>query len=479
MGSPLMLPARLQGLLRAGAYPHPVHLPTVIETRDYWTIRTGGDYSYKIFKPAAYDAAADTGLLRRFRQCHQEWVRNQVYGPEIYLDVVPISGSADAPKVGGDGEPFEFALQLREIACMHRLDQRLADDAVGVDAAAFLGRRLGTISRNAPRAPAAQADDYITRLQFNVWEDAAALTGELPEPRELQARRLLRWLRGDGERLAALAAERAHRGYVSEVHGNLSVRTLMEVDGDLVPVDATELEVLRFADPMHDLATLSAALKRQRRPDLACALLAGYVGGSGDVGGLAVLRYFELVDVMLQAQVDWQRWQQAAASEQAAIWAELCALLDLGERLIRPQLPVLAIVVDPAGRSRAELPLCWPSSMQAFHLCDVSWQTSTRAVAPFDAASVADMAETIVGAGLSVVVEGDFVSAEHRRYFHALSARLGVPFFTFWFESGLAGGAVPDTADVIRLTPQQNTLEEIRRRWVLHTRSPSSPAHDG
>ena len=46
-------PQALQGLLRAGAYPHPVRAIKVVTTHISWVLLTG-DFAYKIKRPVRY-----------------------------------------------------------------------------------------------------------------------------------------------------------------------------------------------------------------------------------------------------------------------------------------------------------------------------------------------------------------------------------------------------------------------------------------
>jgi uncharacterized protein len=64
-----------------------------------------------------------TTLKRREHFCHEELCLNRRFAPEIYLAVIPITGTVETPSVGGFGEPIEFAVKMRQFAQSDLLTQ--------------------------------------------------------------------------------------------------------------------------------------------------------------------------------------------------------------------------------------------------------------------------------------------------------------------------------------------------------------------
>ena len=69
-------------------------------------------YAYKIKKPVDLGFADFTSLDKRRYYCEEELRLNQPLAPQLYLAVVPITGSPDAAVIGGSGEPIEFAVKM-------------------------------------------------------------------------------------------------------------------------------------------------------------------------------------------------------------------------------------------------------------------------------------------------------------------------------------------------------------------------------
>jgi aminoglycoside phosphotransferase family enzyme len=98
----------LAGLHSPAAYPHPVQAVRVVETHISWVFLTG-EFAYKVKKPVTLGFLDFSTLDLRRRFCDEELRLNRRFSPDLYLDVVPITGTPDAPRIGGDGKAIEFA----------------------------------------------------------------------------------------------------------------------------------------------------------------------------------------------------------------------------------------------------------------------------------------------------------------------------------------------------------------------------------
>src|SRR5262245_33242931 len=74
----------------------------------------GGDVGYKVEKAVKLDFLDFTTLEARRFYCGEELRLNQRLAPALYLDVVPITGSADHPVLGGTAAPIEYAVKMRQ-----------------------------------------------------------------------------------------------------------------------------------------------------------------------------------------------------------------------------------------------------------------------------------------------------------------------------------------------------------------------------
>ena len=90
----------MDGLRAPSIYPHPVGRVEVRETHISWVILAGA-YVYKIKKPVDLGFCNFSALAQRKFFCEEELRLNRRLTPELYLDVVPITGRPAAPMQPG------------------------------------------------------------------------------------------------------------------------------------------------------------------------------------------------------------------------------------------------------------------------------------------------------------------------------------------------------------------------------------------
>ncbi len=89
----------IAALQNPALYPHPVDGFQVIETHISWVILTG-PFAYKVKKPVNFGFLDFTSLDAREHFCGEELRLNQRLTDDLYLEVLPITGSIDAPQLG-------------------------------------------------------------------------------------------------------------------------------------------------------------------------------------------------------------------------------------------------------------------------------------------------------------------------------------------------------------------------------------------
>lgn len=87
-------PNLIQALQNPELYNHDVTGFQVLETHISWVILTG-EHAYKIKKPVDFGFLDFSTLERRRHFCEEELRLNRRLADSLYLDVVPICGSAD------------------------------------------------------------------------------------------------------------------------------------------------------------------------------------------------------------------------------------------------------------------------------------------------------------------------------------------------------------------------------------------------
>ncbi|MDX1594699.1 MAG: phosphotransferase, partial [Gammaproteobacteria bacterium] len=326
-------PGLIQALQDASRFDHPVERFEVLETHVSWVLLTG-PYAYKIKKPVDLGFLDFSTLAARRHFCEEELRLNRRLAPRLYRDLVALTGSPDDPRLGGPGEPFEFAVRMVQFPQEALLDRVLTRGAL-------TGRHVDALARMiaAFHAVAAVAGDDRPHgepdLVFHpVRENFVQIDPLLDEPVErARLERLRDWSIQRYHASRGLLVERKAGGFVRECHGDLHLGNLL-LDGEGVTAfDCLEFSpALRWIDVQSDLAFLLMDLVEHQANPFAHRLLDGYLAESGDYGGLALQPFYQVYRALVRAKVAAIRGAQAGADG-----TELHAYLGLADRLRQPR----------------------------------------------------------------------------------------------------------------------------------------------
>ncbi len=349
----------IAGLLEPQAYPHPVAQVVLIETHISWVL-LAGDFAYKVKKPVDFGFVDFSTLQRRHDFCQEELRLNRRLAPQMYLDVVAITGSPAAPRIGGDGPVLEWAVKMQRFRAEDELGALAARGALQaghIEALARLVADFHAQARAHPPDPGwGSADTVLEHWLGNFEQIADSGLAEAQRPR-LQA--LEAWTRQQHARLAPLIERRRAEGFVRECHGDLHLGNVVLMDGQPLPFDALEFDpALRWTDVIAEIAFTAMDLERFGRPDLAGRFLDAWLERSGDFAGLALLPAMLAYRAMVRAKVSVLSAVQAPdpAQREAAL-AQMRACLALAERFAAPRARALAIATGVSGSGKSRLAL--------------------------------------------------------------------------------------------------------------------------
>ena len=115
----------IRSLCDPSVFDHPVGDVRVVETHISWVLLTGS-FAYKIKKPVLLPFLDFSTLEKRRTMCDEELRLNRRLAPELYLEVVPITGSPVQPSVNGSGEAIEYAVKMVQFDSGSELDVLVA-----------------------------------------------------------------------------------------------------------------------------------------------------------------------------------------------------------------------------------------------------------------------------------------------------------------------------------------------------------------
>ncbi|MDO8262992.1 MAG: AAA family ATPase [Gallionella sp.] len=343
-------------------YNHAVGKVQLVETHISWVLLTG-EFAYKIKKPLDMGFLDFSTLALRQQACADEVRLNRRLAPEIYLGVVAITGSPDAPRISGpnidsQGSAIEYAVKMRQFpfdATLDRMDER---GELGVAQIDQLAARLAKFHLGECQTAHADSEwgepDAIARP---VAENFRLLTKRLDDPVEIQLLSSLQsWSNAEHERLAPLMGERKRNGMVRECHGDLHLGNLAWVNGQLIIFDCIEFSAaLRWIDVISEVAFCYMDLLHRQHRDLAFRFLNAWLEASGDYNGMALLRYYAVYRAVVRAKVAALRAEQSDGSEAGACRAEVSACLQLAGQLTQATPPQLWITHGLSGCGKTTL----------------------------------------------------------------------------------------------------------------------------
>ena len=296
MDHPLNI-AALRRELQAGQPGRPVRL---VETHISWVLLCE-DFAYKLKKPVDLGFLDFSQAHARRHACDEEVRLNRRLAPCLYIDVLPIRGTPEAPTLRGEGEPIDHAVRMRRFPDGALFSEQLAAGTLAADQVEALGWRIGEFHLAAPRASGG-SDHGMPRVIEAVAED---LLSSIQSPLHAPVLASLRhWVSTQTEALRPVWAARCEAGQVRECHGDLHLANAALFEGEAMAFDCIEFDpALRWIDVMSDTAFMAMDLVAHGRRDLAFRFLDAWLETTGDHDGLRVLRYYMVARALVRARV--------------------------------------------------------------------------------------------------------------------------------------------------------------------------------
>jgi len=487
-------PPLIAALLDPARYPHACGTVELVETHISWVL-LAGDFAYKIKKPVALGFLDFSTLEARHRCCEEELRLNRRTAPGLYLDVVAIGGTPQAPAVGAGGAAIEYAVKMRRFDEAGLLDRLARNGALGAEILDRLAESIAAFHAGAAVAGAGAPFGDLRSVRDPALANFAHVA-QLGPPAQDTGRldRLRDWTAAELARLERALAARKAGGFVRECHGDLHLGNVALVDGAPTAFDCIEFNAaLRWIDVMSEVAFLVMDLLDHGLEALAWRALNRYLEATGDYGGVPVLRFYLAYRAMVRAKVALIRARQgdAAPGAQREAGAAFERHLWLAERLARPAPAALVLMhgVSGSGKSwtgqrllEATGALRVRSDLERKRLHGVAATgTSGSAVGGgiYGAEAtqrtyerLAAVAAESLRAGWSVVVDAAFLRRAERDAFLALARSLGAPFALISCQAPpqvlrariaarAAAGTDPSEADAAVLEHQLATEEHL------------------
>lgn len=446
----MQTPNRLiRALQRPGVLGPGTEEVRTLTTHMSW-ILLAGPHSYKIKRPVDLGFADFSTLEKRRHFCREDLRVNRRLAAEWYLEVVPICGSTEAPSVGGEGRPIEYAVKMKRFPQEARLDRILRRDELTPTHLDGLVQQIadfhGRVDVDADGRGFGTPDAVREPMEAN-FEHLAGDHEDANDAAQLE--RLRQWSVRQFRALHHDFLHRKREGFVRECHGDLHLGNMFLRGDSVVPFDAIEFnENLRWIDVLSELAFLAMDLEDRGRPDFARRVVNGYLEITGDYPGLTVLPYYLTYRAMVRAKVAGIRLEQKGLdeSERGRLRRQRRGYLELAERYTLPPAPKLIVMHGVAGsgktvaserlvealggiRLRSDVERKRLFELDRFartgsELNDALYSPDTTRRCY---ARLAELAEAVVHAGFTAIVDAAFLARAQRRLLMDTAERLAVP----------------------------------------------------
>jgi aminoglycoside phosphotransferase family enzyme/predicted kinase len=299
------LPPLIQQMLMSSFYPHPVAGEVkLVQTHISYVLLTG-DFAYKLKKPLNFGFLDFSTLEKRQHFCQEELRLNQRGAAELYLEVLPIVQVGDRFQLGGEGEPVEYVLKMRQFP----QDRLLVDLFDRGEVTADLVRQLALAI--AAFHTQLETSDYIR--SFGAVERVREAFDENYSQTELyiggpQTQEQFEQTRQATDRIFAerreLLNSRIRQHWIRECHGDLHLGNICYWNDTFLLFDCIEFnEPFRFVDVIYDIAYIVMDFQMRQRPDLSAVFLNTYIEQTGDWEGLQLLPLYVSRQSYVRAKV--------------------------------------------------------------------------------------------------------------------------------------------------------------------------------
>lgn len=316
-----------------------------------------GHFAYKIKKAVDLGFLDFRTLSARRHFCLEELRLNRRTAPNLYLDVVEISGPAQSPVVSGTGPPVEYAVRMRRFernATLDRLLELGRLDVCMIDAAADA---MVAFHRSLAGAMPVGNQGSIPAIEEPTESNLACLSRHyaLSANGNVLERHAL-WVAHQHAILRDAFVRRLADGHVRECHGDLHLANIAWIDGSAVFFDCIEFDPnLRWIDVMSELAFLAMDLQSRARYDLSWRLINRYLETTGDFAGMEVLRYYMAYRAMVRAKVATLKAAQAMPDAVNDAERTAANYLGLAETYAQPSSPAIVLTHGLSGSGKSYL----------------------------------------------------------------------------------------------------------------------------
>lgn len=447
----------IQSLKNPACYGPEVREVVLLETHISYVF-LAGEYAYKIKKPLDLGFLDFSSLEKRRFYCQEELRLNRRLAPDLYLDVIAISGSPENLAFDGDSPVIEYAVKMRQFPQEALLDRLEADGRLMPAHIDQIAASIATFHGSIPSAPEDSPFGSSHNIQLPALENFEQIRPLLTDQKDIDRLSALQaWTIQETWLLEKDFAARKRGGFIRECHGDMHLGNMALVDNTVTIFDCIEFnDNLRWIDVISEVAFLVMDLLRRNQHGLAYRFLNDYLENTGDYEGISVLRYYLVYRALVRAKVACIRASQPGLDDKqrSQIVDQYREYIQLAEGFSAPPKQGIVInhgfsgsgkttltqaLLEQLGairvRSDIERKRLFNMTPQAKSGSGIDSGIYSKQAGSRTYARLAGIAESIVQAGYPVIVDATFLKLEDRMTFHALAEELQTPFIILDFQA--------------------------------------------
>lgn len=465
----------IKNLQNPKLYDYPIEQFKVLETHISWVILTG-KYAYKIKKPRNLDFLDFTTLEKRHHYCEEEVRLNKRLAPNIYMDVIPVTGSFEQPEINGSGPVIDYVIKMREFSQKDLFDRLLSRQQLKTPLIDELAQILSQFHEKASVCDKSLPYGSPEEVNAPVIQNFDQCEEILTERSDVaQLKRLRQWANQQYEILSPVFKQRKENGFVRECHGDVHLGNIVLIDNHPVIFDCIEFnESFRWTDIIADPAFLAMDLEFNQKSNFANRLINNYLQLTGDYEGLRVLKYYKAYRAMVRAKVSLFQDTEKNTDAHHALRDRFLRCTALASSYTINTRPVLLITHGFSASGKSVIADVLVNYQQYIQLSSDVERKRSANIDLFASSNsglyqdlyhpdntqkaykrLEELAETVLKSGYNVVVDASFIEQQYRRNFFELARKLNVPFFILHCQA-------PSEAlfDRVKLRAQQLSISE-------------------
>ncbi|MCA9220558.1 MAG: AAA family ATPase [Planctomycetales bacterium] len=444
------LAARVRRWMQSvAAYPFVTSDVEVIETHISYVYLTDR-FVFKLKKPVRYEFLDFSTAEARRQACCEEVRLNRRLARDIYLDVVPITVDDGHFHLGGDGKPVDWLVKMRRLPADRAMDELIRR---GELTEAHVGQVAKTLANFYQQAPpvSLRCESYRQAIAQHVRANHLELSREvhqLPEPmirRVWQAQQRVLQLWPD------LLTTRVCDGRIVDGHGDLRPEHIYLAPSPTI-IDCIEFNSdFRQIDVLDELCFLDMECVRLGAEWVGDKILAHYRTTCRDEPPEALRNFYRCYRACVRAKVCALRADQLTNHRADEAINEAAEYLHLADRYAADfARPLMLVVCGASGTGKStvaaplsqELGFVWLQTdairREMFGVSETPPQlnkghyTTDKRQAVYN--RMFDRADALLADGLSVILDGSFVSGEHRQAAAELARRRDVDLRFLWCD---------------------------------------------